>query len=176
MILENQTIKNIVEYWAQHQEIPKEILYSVIWHESCAASEGRNVAEIINNAIYSSRPEPGFYGFYLKNRAYLTLAGYKPKSLPSPSSEKLLRAQSYGLTQIMGETARVLGFKGQYLNELFKPHINIEYGARWLGRYLHRTKSVEKALLRYNGGGDKLYPSKILKVKDSGTWKTLLNF
>ena len=79
--------------------------------------------------------------------------------------------------QVMGETARVMGFKGQYLNELFQPHENIKYGVKWLARWYKKTEQdVEKTLLRYNGGGNKSYPRKVLQIKENGTWKPLLKF
>ena len=175
MIGRHSTIKELVEYWAAAEGLPSDLLFAVIWHESCAASEGKTPDDIVRQAIFASRPEPGFYGFYLRNRPYSTLAGYKPRSVPNATGEKLLRSQSYGLTQIMGETARVLGFSGQYLNELFEPYQNIKYGAKWLGKY-YRQGCVDHALLRYNGGGNKKYPSMVKRVRESGRWKTLLNY
>lgn len=68
---------------------------------------------------------------------------------------------SYGLCQVMGATAREFGFKG-YLTQLCEPHLGLQYGASYLTWCLHKTDGdIDKALLKYNGGGDKEYPTKV---------------
>lgn len=175
MITKDSKISDIIRHWCVVENLPEDLLCAVIWHESVSACVGSTPKDTINRAIYAVRPEPGFYGMYLRNRPYATLAGYKPAGIPNATAEKLLRSQSYGLTQIMGETARVLGFRGQFLTELFQPYCNIKFGAMYLGKH-YRQGGVDHALLRYNGGGNKKYPDLVNTVRRSGEWKILLDF
>lgn len=72
---------------------------------------------------------------------------------------------SWGLMQIMGAAARERRFKAHFIPELIHDtHANIEYGIKhlWDYAYQYGNRSTESALLRWNGGGDKEYPDKIL--------------
>lgn len=116
------------------------------------------------------------------------LAGHVPRSgTPSIYDEKIWRAHSWGLTQIMGDRARILGFNDDFLPRLqADPELNLDLGIRYLKECIDKTgptsmfalntaASITKfsqtspeflrvwaGLLRYNGGGDKLYPQKVL--------------
>ena len=61
---------------------------------------------------------------------------YKPENFASGiltlNTEKNSQKISWGLMQLMGATARELGFEGVYLSELLKPEINIKYGCKYL--------------------------------------------
>lgn len=91
-----------------------------------------------------------------------------------PPTEEMTRAMSFGLMQIMGETARELGFAGKWLTELCTPDVGVEFGCRKLHRCAVtnpptldvKTKLLDwsKALLAYNGGGDPDYPKKVLAL------------
>lgn len=76
-----------------------------------------------------------------------------------------LYAASYGLCQIMLQTAAENGFSYQYPTELLDPERNIELGARILSRHVARTGSYNSGLLRYNGGADSDYPARIRRAK-----------
>src|SRR5262245_1759677 len=52
------------------------------------------------------------------------------------ATEAFARSFSYGLGQIMGQTARELGFDGEYLTELCDPEVGLEYAARKLASSL----------------------------------------
>lgn len=108
------------------------------------------------------RFEPKFYERYIALRAREKLSGHVPSSV-TLISEKIARATSFGLMQIMGETARsILGFKNDHLPALFDPEVNIELGVRYLAMLLQRHSSLPererytKALTSYNGSPD--YP------------------
>lgn len=59
---------------------------------------------------------------------------------------------SYGLCQVLYPTATDYGFEGEP-EELFKPRVSLEYGARVLSELLKWAKGDErKALEAYNGG------------------------
>lgn len=75
------------------------------------------------------------------------------------------RATSWGLMQIMGEVAREEGYTGAFLN-LLQPTIGLQAGIFHLSRYLKEANgNVEKALLHWNGGGNKEYPASVLALK-----------
>lgn len=74
-------------------------------------------------------------------------------------SEANARATSWGLMQIMGQTARELGFTGKYLSELCDPDVGLDLGCKKFGNCLTESGGDStKAMLRYNGGGDASYP------------------
>jgi hypothetical protein len=87
----------------------------------------------------------------------------KPDNLNAPTTEEIDSAHSFGLMQIMGLTARELGFKGRYLTELCNPECGLEFGCRKLRVCMDRTNNkIEDALLQYNGGSDPGYPSRVM--------------
>jgi soluble lytic murein transglycosylase-like protein len=101
---------------------------------------------------WALRYEPGFYRRYIE-----PLAGVG-------DTEKQSRAFSYGLMQIMGQTAREFGFGGKFLVELCDPVQNLEFGCRKLAQCMDRAGgNITQALLLYNGGGDKAYPDRVLR-------------
>lgn len=99
---------------------------------------------------WAVRFEPAFYERYTK-----------PMHLSD--TEEYTRAISFGLMQLMGESAREAGFTGKYLSELCDPTVGLTWGCRWLQRKLARANGdVTKGLLAWNGGGNPLYPSEVL--------------
>jgi len=84
-------------------------------------------------------------------------------------------ASSYGLCQIMVQTALEAGWTmKRFPTELFDPEENVTLAAKILARHIRRY-GLEKALLRYNGGGDPSYPSRVLgaanAVRSLGLWR-----
>jgi soluble lytic murein transglycosylase-like protein len=78
-------------------------------------------------------------------------------------TEKQMRACSFGLMQIMGQTAREYGFTGTFLTELCDPDSGVKLGCTKLKRELDRHNGyVTGALLAYNGGGDANYPVRVM--------------
>ncbi|MCB2188386.1 MAG: lytic transglycosylase domain-containing protein [Deltaproteobacteria bacterium] len=74
---------------------------------------------------------------------------------------------SWGLCQVMGATARELGYAG-WLPRLADPALGLEYGARYLARCLARSQgNLVLGLLKYNGGGDPGYPRRVLDAAES---------
>jgi len=103
---------------------------------------------------WSVRYEDGFYHRYIDSMTGLT------------ATEKRLRATSFGLMQVMGQTAREFGFSEKWLTQLCSPEMGIEYGCRKLAACLKlENGDVRAGLLRYNGGGDPGYPDRVLKNK-----------
>lgn len=101
------------------------------------------------------RFEPGFKAMYVDRIPGLT------------AEERVDRSTSWGLLQLMGQVARELGFMGQ-LDGLLVPEVGLAWGCRHLeGRIKHADGNMEKALLLWNGGGNKGYPAQVLARMDN---------
>ncbi len=74
------------------------------------------------------------------------------------AQEREFQKTSWGLMQIMGATARSLGFVGRP-NDLMQIRTNLEYGCRLLAKNLRRYNGDErKAAAAYNAGCAKVEP------------------
>lgn len=110
----------------------------------------------------AARYEPRFFARYMQLQTRKTLVGHVPTKA-SLATELNFRSCSWGLSQVMGETARSMGFDAEFLNEITEPETNLNYGARYLKMMLDRTGGdVEAALLKYNGGANKEYPALVM--------------
>jgi len=69
----------------------------------------------------------------------------------SEDTEVILQKTSFSLTQIMGGTARWMGYKGP-LNHLFKPSLNLEWGCTYLKYLRERHSSTMDVIAAYNAG------------------------
>lgn len=92
--------------------------------------------------VYASRYEPGYK--YLDNPS-VWANKFKPYGL-SIDTEKYGQRVSFGLMQIMGATARWMGFDEPFLTELFVPKTNVYYACKYI-RWLYlkareRTKDL----------------------------------
>jgi soluble lytic murein transglycosylase-like protein len=79
------------------------------------------------------------------------------------------RATSWGLMQIMGQTAIEFGFEGN-LPDLRDPDKGTDYGCKKLQKcfFIHGGDE-ENSLLAYNGGGNSFYGQQVLaRVKNYG--------
>src|SRR5882724_3172912 len=99
------------------------------------------------------RYEPNFYTKYIQ-------------SMILPETEKKSRAFSWGLMQIMGQTAREFGFTPPHLSSLCDPMLGMDFGCRKLKDCFLKFDNDEiAALLSYNGGGNKTYPHAVQALK-----------
>ena len=148
--LSDDVLIPLVNNAANTYGIPPDIFYGLVMQES--------------SGIWNAhREEPGFYRRYLKGRSKERLGGVWPKSPIGQMRERSARAWSWGLTQIMLQTAREHGFK-EGPEELLIPKINLNLGARILAHKIRRRGGdITKGLLAYNGGGDPNYPDKVKK-------------
>ena len=79
------------------------------------------------------------------------------------ATEAYARGFSWGLMQIMGQTAREKGVTVKDLSQLCDPVHGLEMGCQKLSDELHRLGGdVRAALLAYNGGGALHYPDQVL--------------
>ena len=153
-------ITDIVMEAARKHSLSPQLVAAIIYQES-------------KGNVYAYRFEPNFFK-RLDLRPRNLMAGHIPE-FPSLANEKRARAVSYGLMQILGETARVMGFKNQYLLALIEPKTNVNLGCAYLKKLMEKAKArglegrkqERQALLWYNGGGDKTYPDKIFSHIES---------
>jgi soluble lytic murein transglycosylase-like protein len=100
---------------------------------------------------WAIRFEPAFEARYIK-----------PALPAAPTTRELTKAMSFGLMQIMGETAIELGWTGSFLSELCYPAMGALFGCKKLQQCFGSHPDREAALLSYNGGGNPAYPSQVL--------------
>lgn len=155
-------ISNTIKEKAAKYGLDPRLVAAIIYQES-------------SGDIWASRYEDGFYHQYIKHLNRKSLPGYVPRFFPTLATEKRLRATSWGLMQIMGETAREHGFKARYLNKLARPKLNLEVGCRYFKHLLDITDdNTQKALLKWNGGGNRDYPQVVLAHISSGAYMNIL--
>ena len=79
------------------------------------------------------------------------------------ASEAYARGFSWGLMQIMGQTAREAGFDAPFLSALCDPEQSFTLGCKIFRRKLDRAEGiVTAALLSWNGGSNPAYPTQVL--------------
>ena len=151
----------LVVTMAGSYQLPVVIVRAMVEHES------------VGGIPAAMRFEPDFYKRYLE--------GKTPDFRPDGSSwdtERIGRAISWGLMQVMGETARVVGFRG-WFGELLTPAVGLEWGCRYLRRLADRYLADggwPTVMRAYNGGPgkrhqmDSPYPGKILVLIPGGQW------
>lgn len=108
-------------------------------------------------------------------------ADYDDEELePSLDTEKALRAHSWGLMQVLGETARWCAkFRGPWLHALHEPELGVDIGCKVLSFYLKKNGTYDKALAAYNAGiptstlGQQ-YARKVLSRLSAGEHKRFL--
>lgn len=78
-------------------------------------------------------------------------------------TDAVARAISWGLMQVMGQTAREHGFTGTYLSELTLPGYAVEIGCKVLAESIRRESGdIARGLERYNGGGNPDYATEVM--------------
>ncbi len=99
---------------------------------------------------HSIRYEPAFRSRYVA-------------PLGLPLTEEVARSISWGLMQVMGQSAREHGFAGQFLSALCDPPEGLGVGCAVLGAKLsHASGDIARALALWNGGLNPNYPSEVL--------------
>lgn len=110
---------------------------------------------------YAIRVEKGFWSRY-KDGIMRWVNGSSSTSDNRWVAYPDIYSCSYGLGQIMLQTAYENGFDGIFPTELCDPEINIDILCRMIAKNIKQTGDVSKALLRYNGGGNLEYPAHVL--------------
>ena len=83
-------------------------------------------------------------------------------SYQSLDTEKQAQKTSWGLMQIMGGTARGMGFDGRFLSELLDPETNLTWGCMYLRNQYLRYGCWEDAVAAYNAGS--------VRKRENGTY------
>jgi len=97
----------------------------------------------------ATRYEPAFYSRYIL-------------PLNIPAEEGRQRATSWGLMQIMGETAVENGYPGP-IPALLDPATGLKWGCIHFAKVLGRSSGdVYSALLHWNGGANQSYPGQVI--------------
>lgn len=110
---------------------------------------------------YAQRVERGFWSRYADGiRRWV--AGTVSTADDKWSQYPDIYASSYGLCQVMLQTAAEHGFVYRYPGQLFDADENLRVACKILARLRVRLRGEKRAmLLAYNGGGDPTYPDKI---------------
>lgn len=101
---------------------------------------------------WATRAEPRYMRSRAVRRAAARFVKLHPRGATS-FTELVDRSRSYGLMQIMGETAREQGFMQPFLAELYLPKNAIAHGAKLLAQLLrHYHNDTLAAISAYNQG------------------------
>lgn len=114
---------------------------------------------------YAYNPEPHYRYLWnvAENKPFRTLTPAEraserpPADFPRPAgvardAEWWAQQASWGLMQVMGGTARWLGFMGPDLAALCEPRIGMKWGCAYLERLVKRYGSLQDAVSAYNQG------------------------
>ncbi|MFZ5427054.1 MAG: transglycosylase SLT domain-containing protein [Thermodesulfobacteriota bacterium] len=152
----------LIESAAKANGLPANIVSAIVQTES-------------SGNTWATRYEPGFYERYVRTN---DVRVFGPVSIVT---EKNARATSWGLMQIMGETARCLGFNAPFLAALCDPMVGLEWGCKYLMRLKARyfdTYGWPGVVAAYNAGSprtaggkfvNQAYVDKILEAA-GGEW------
>lgn len=102
------------------------------------------------------RYEPKFFERYIRGNPQVRAV--RPCSL---ETERTAQATSWGLMQVMGATARGLGYQGAFLSELTRPEVGLEYGCRLLAKLAKRREEGHGwpgVVAAYNAGSVRITP------------------
>lgn len=102
---------------------------------------------------FASRYEPDFYSWLSARITGPDLAPFV--KMQSKNTEMTLRSTSFGLMQIMGQTARECGFTGPFLTELTDIDVNLYFGVVYLERLANRYEDINDVIAAYNAGSAK---------------------
>lgn len=151
------------------------LIAAIVWQES-------------KGDPWAFRFEEKFYLTKIAPRTREQLSGWTPsiEELPTLKTEKVARAMSFGLMQLLLETARVVGYAERYGTELCVIETNLDVGCRYLqvcferahiaqtrGEIRHGWGIKEQALFYWNGGSG--YPSLIRSVIETGKYREVLH-
>ncbi len=155
----DKRLEDAVTAMAAKHQLPEVIVRAIVMRESTAN-------------VHALRYEKDF-----DRRYNLKKGDYVPPHC-TRDTEEVCRAISWGPMQVMGETARSVGFRG-WFPALCDPEVGVAWGCEYLARLRDRflAKGGWAAVLRaYNGGPgnwDNLenpYPDRVLAFVPGGVW------
>ena len=96
---------------------------------------------------WAIRFEPGYRWLHLRNDDVPRFPGV------TSATELCQQRTSWGLMQVIGSTARDLGFPGSYMSELCEPTVGLDYGCRFILSLRERFgESIPDIISSYNAG------------------------
>jgi soluble lytic murein transglycosylase-like protein len=105
---------------------------------------------------HAIRYEPAFFA------KYVAPLFTNNKVEPATNTEAHSRAISWGLMQVMGQSARETGFVGPFLSELCDPPVGIEAGCSLFAHKLGIAHgNISQALQFWNGGTNPSYAAEV---------------
>ncbi|HEV7674401.1 MAG TPA: lytic transglycosylase domain-containing protein [Candidatus Angelobacter sp.] len=136
-------LKDKARYFARLHDLNGALVCAVVEQES-------------NWAPWAIRYEPAFQKRYVE-------------PLALGQTETVARSISWGLMQLMGQSAREMGFNAK-MASLCDPDTGLDWGCRHLKAKLDaHGGDVRKGLLAWNGGGNAAYPDEVLAKMESYT-------
>lgn len=154
-------LESLIAAAATKHGLPLVLVRAMVLHES------------VGGITCAARYEPSFYERYEKD----STPSFRPDGC-SIETERIQRSTSWGLMQVMGETARCNGFRGWFA-ELCVPEVGLEWGCLYVRRladkYLegHDWPRIMRAYNGGPGGRDNTaspYPGLILAHIPGGVW------
>lgn len=139
-------LDSLIAAAAQNHQLPVALVKAIVQVESAGNT-------------WAIRYEPRFYDKYV---APQPVRGQPPCT---SQTEARLLACSFGLMQIMGATARAVGFKGVFLTELCRPELGLDYGCRYLTKLIRLHQGLHGypgVVAAYNAGSP--------RKTSSGAW------
>ena len=80
-----------------------------------------------------------------------------------PPTEEIVRSISWGLMQVMGQSAREHGFAGKFLSALCDPPSGITAGCSvFTAKMSQASGDIQRALALWNGGSNPTYATEVL--------------
>jgi len=120
-------------------------------------------AQLINAIIQVESSGNQFAIRYEKDYRWLFNPENYVKGTITLDTEKTAQKTSWGLMQLMGATARELGFDKTFLSELLDVDTNLNYSCKFLKQLKDRYGDMEKAIAAYNAGSPR-------KCEETNDW------
>jgi soluble lytic murein transglycosylase-like protein len=148
-MIRNTNLENLARGFAREYGLPESLVCAV-----CEQESGWNPLAM--------RYEPPFFDKYIRPLVDSGRLSSSPGI--SAATEARARAFSWGLMQVMGQTAREHGFTGKFLSELCDPAVGLEIGCRVFAAKKEKAEGdMRRALLLWNGGGYLDYPDEVFE-------------
>lgn len=124
---------NLISQQAERYNLDPFLVAAIVWKESRGDS-------------FRCRYEPDY------NKNYLVdVHKFAKRNIISRETEKLQQMTSWGLMQVMGGTARWLGFE-KAIPKLSTPACGLEYGCKYLSVQKKRYTNMPDLISSYNAG------------------------
>lgn len=149
---------NLIESKSKACKLDPYLVAAICWHES-------------RGSVYAVRFEEKYRWLWKPDK-------FAKKNAITSLTEETLQKHSFGLMQIMGATARWLGYDGA-LPALYKPENNLYWGTKYLAYLVEKHGDEVESIAAYNAGSPKRgddgkfvnqdYVNSILKLKNELT-------